>query len=208
MKILDVVQGTEAWKAARLGVVTASEIDALVSPEWKVRTGDGPRSYLCAKVAEKLLGYASEGGSWATDQGVLLEKTAIPWYEFLHDVQVQRVGFCISDDGYYGCSPDGLLGDEGGLELKCPQGENHVRNLIMGEVPKQYRAQVQFSMFVTGRRWWKFVSYNSFLPKLVLHVEADPAAHAAFRTALDAFIPQYATALARVQSLMPQGRAA
>lgn len=205
MKILNVKQGEQDWKSARLGVVTASEIDALVSPEWKVRTGDGPRSYLCAKVAERILGFAPEGGSWASDQGVLMEKTAVPWFEFANDVKVRRVGFCVSDDGFFGCSPDGLIGEDGGIELKCPQGEAHVQYLLGGEVPKKYRAQVQFSMFVTGRPWWKFVSYSSYLPKLVLHVEADPVAHAAFRTALDAFIPQYTASLAKIQAMMTTG---
>lgn len=205
MKILDVKQGSVEWLAVRHGVVTASEIDALVSPEWAVRKGEGPRTYLSTKIAEKLMGWRPEANTFAMDQGTILETIAIPWYEFAHDVKINRVGFCLSDDSRYGCSPDGLIGEDGGVEIKCPTPPKHISYLLAGEVPKDYRSQVQFSLFVTGRKWWKFVSYSNYLPALVLHVLPDPEAHAAFRSALSIFNQSYDAAMATVTAKMQAG---
>lgn len=209
MKILDVKQGSVEWLAARHGVVTASEIDALVSPEWAVRKGEGPRTYLSTKIAEKLMGWRPEANTFAMDQGQILETIAIPWYEFAHDVKINRVGFCLSDDSRYGCSPDGLIGEDGGVEIKCPTPPKHISYLLAGEVPKDYRAQIQFSLFVTGRAWWKFVSYSNYLPPLIVHVLPDPNAQGAFRMALDRFIPEFDAAMEAVKARMvTTGRAA
>src|SRR5882757_11245793 len=122
MKTLTCKQGSSEWAAARLGVVTASEIDALVSPTWKIRTGQGVDTYLYRKLAEKVMGYAGDGGgTFAMDQGNIIEKIAIPYYAFTYNVDVKTVGFCLSDDGRIGCSPDGLIGDFSGIEIKSPQ---------------------------------------------------------------------------------------
>ena len=205
MKIHDVKQGSGEWLACRLGVVTASEIGALVSPLWKVREGDGVRTYLYQKLAERVMGWRDPGpNTWAMDQGKIVETMALPWYEFAFDAKIDRVGFITSDDGRIGCSPDGLL-EDGGIEIKAPQPPTHLRYLLANEVPAQYRAQVQFSMFVTGRPWWKFVSYSPFLPPLVLHVERDPKAQDALKTATDLFLAELDAAETRVRALMPQG---
>lgn len=205
MKIIDCKQGSTEWFRARAGVVTASEVDALVTPEGAIRKGDGVRTYLYQKVAEKLYGFlASEGGAgWAADQGKLLEEIALPWFAFEYDVKVDRAGFCVGEDPRTGCSPDALIGDDCGLEIKSPQPTHHVRYLLEGVVPKAYVPQVQMSMYVTGRPRWMFVSYSRDLPKLVLTVERDPAFQAALGKALAAFLADYDAALAKVRALMP-----
>jgi len=212
MKTLNCIQGSTEWHAARKGVVTASEIDALVTPEWKVRTGEGVTTYLHTKLAEAVLGYsASEmhgGGSFAMEQGQLLEKMAVPFFELVTDLGVDRVGFCVSDDGRIGCSPDGLIGYDGGIEIKCPLPPKHLEYLLGNEVPKAYRAQVQFSMYVTGRRWWKFMSfypYTQHMRPLIVHVEADPKAHESFTIALDMFFERFDAARAKVEAMQTQG---
>ncbi len=196
MKIYDMAQGTPEWHRIRRGVVTASEIDALVSPEWKPRTGQGPDTYLCTKLAERMAAGDDEeevGGapSWAADQGHILENLAIPWFEFETGLPVRRVGFCLSDDQRIGCSPDGLIGEDSGIEAKCPQPTEHVRTLREGAVPKKYLAQVHFSMLVTGRASWWFVSYSRDLPKLKVLVERDDNIQAKLQAAVDAFLAEF-----------------
>lgn len=202
MKTLPVKQGSEEWKAARLGVVTASEIDALITPLWKVRTGEGPETYRCMKLCEKLLGYSPEdAGTFAMDQGSLVETLARPWYSFQYNVEVQTVGFCVSDDGKIGCSPDGLIGDDCGLEIKCPQPPRHLKYLMAGEIPPEYRAQVHFSMYVTGRPKWKFLSYSRQFPALVVNVERDPKIDAAIKCALDVFFESFDATYAKLKAM-------
>lgn len=187
MKILDVKQGSDEWLAARLGIVTASELDALVTPLWKARTGDGTRTYLARKIAERWRGQpltAYHGGSM--EQGSLREDEAFSWYELDRDVTMRKVGFILTDDGKMGCSPDGLM-DDGGIEIKCPEPHTHVGYLLDGELPSEYRAQVYGSMLVTGLPRWNFMSYCRGFPPLVLTIESDPAVMEAIRSAVAAF---------------------
>jgi putative phage-type endonuclease len=209
VKIIDCKQGSPEWLQARLGVVTASEMDALVSPTWEVRKGEGPKTYLYRKLAERLMGAPlSDGGTWAMDQGNIGETMARPWYEFQNDVDVRTVGLCVTDDGRAGASPDGLVGEDGGLEIKCPQPAKHLEYLDAGEVPKQYRVQVQMFLYVTGRQWCDFISYSPFLPQLVVRVTPDTEAALAISEALAGFYMKFDATLARITSRMPaQGRA-
>ena len=205
MKILTMKQGSSEWAAARLGVVTASEIDALVSPLWKVRTGQGPHSYLCTKLAERLMGYSKAdtfGGTFSTDQGAVIEQLAIPAYEFQNDVKVDRVGFCVSDDGRIGASPDGLVGEDGGLEVKSPQAPACIEYFLAGVCPPDYLGHVQFSLFVTGRKWWDFMAFHRFLPALTVRVYPNEVAHDAFRSALAKFNADFDSSLAKLQPLL------
>lgn len=199
MKIIECKQNTTEWINARLGVVTASEIDALVTPTGKVSSGKGVETYLYKKLTERVLGMPlSDFSSFAMEQGAIVELEAVPWYAFAHNVMVQRVGFCTSDDGKYGFSPDGLIGEEGGLEIKSPQPAKHLQYLLEGKVPDDYVLQVQFSLYVSQRKWWKFVSYSRQLPALVLNVEPDPKIQVAIGQALGDFLPKFDAKLAQV----------
>jgi len=113
VKILDIKQGSDEWLTARLGLVTASELDALITPGWKVKDMDsaGPRTYLFKKIAEAWLGRpVNQFGSFAMEQGQIIEPEARPWFELAHDCEVSTdAGFIIGDDGRCGCSPDGLI---------------------------------------------------------------------------------------------------
>ena len=200
MKIHDVEQGSVEWLLLRSTMPTASEFDALVSPLGKVRTGEGPATYLAKKVAE-----AWQGGplpsfsSYATEQGTILESAdAVPWFEFEFNTTVRRVGFITTDDGKCGCSPDGLLDDDCGLEIKAPQAHTHTRYLLDGVLPSDYVLQVQGSMFVTGFKRWKFLSWRRGFPPLLLTIERDEKIQAAIREALDAFNVKFAEAMAKM----------
>lgn len=202
MKTFSCQQGSTEWSQLRLGCVTASEVDALITPLWKPRTGEGVETYLCKKVCEKMLGWSpDELGGFAIDQGKLIETIAIPWFAFQHDCEPKRVGFCKSDDGRIGCSPDALLGDDNGLEIKSPQPPAHLKYLLKNEVPPEYRAQVHFSMLVTNRPRWTFCSFSRQLPPLVVHVERDEKIQAAIREAVAAFLARFDDTLARVGDL-------
>jgi len=205
VKIIDCEQRSTEWFRARCGVVTASEIDALVTPKWKIREGQGVETYLCQKVAEKIMGWSKDElqplSAWVVDQGKIVETIAIPWYEFEFNTKVRRVGFCVSDDGRIGCSPDGILPNGEGLEIKSPQPDNAIRYLLAGKVPDDYLPQIHFSMYVTGFKAWNFCSYSRHLPALVLRVERDEAIQLVLEQALDAFYAKMDAALARIESL-------
>lgn len=208
MKILDVKQGSEEWFKARAGVVTASEFDNLISPEWKARVGQGRDAYLYRKLAERCMGIPLEqGGSWSTDQGKILEKEALPWVAFTRDANIERVGFITSDDGRIGCSPDGLIGDDGGIEAKCPNPDTHLKYLLSGEVPKEYRAQVYGSMYVTGRAWWYFLSYSRHFPPLLLKVERDEEIMDKIGYAIDWFLEDFSAAFNRIVEIKDETNA-
>lgn len=203
MKIVECKQGTTEWQMARLGLPTASEFDRLVTPLWKIKDGDGPQTHVLEKVAERVMGYAPESvNTFSMGQGSLLEHEAIPLLEGVYDLKVDKVGFCTTDDGRIGCSPDGLIGDEGGIEVKAPEAHTHLKYLLGGVVPKDYVAQVQGCLYVTGRKWWKFMSYNRHFPPLVVHVEPDPAAQSAIKVALERFLREYDAAYEKLQAML------
>lgn len=198
MKIIDVQQGSVEWGMARAGIPTASEFDNLVTPEFKVRTGEMPRTYLAKKLAEKWQGAPLvTNNTFDMDVGTILEGESIPWFELETGLQVQRVGFITTDDGRIGCSPDGLLLDSG-IECKCPRIETHVKYLMSGELPKEYAHQVHGSMFVTGYDSWRFLSYRRHLPPLLLTVERDEKIQAALTEALAGFLAAFDAGWARL----------
>jgi hypothetical protein len=194
MRIYDVKQGTEEWIDARLGIVTASELDALISPTWKIRTGEGPRTYLFRKLAEAwLCKPVVSFGSYVTEQGNILEPEARPWFELANSCDVStKAGFILADDNRCGCSPDGIIEAKGeGLEIKCPQETNAVRYAIDGVLPTDYELQVHGSLYVTGFARWHFLSYHRRLPKLHIVVERDEAKCAIIAEALAGFYAKF-----------------
>ena len=203
-----VPQGSEAWLLLRRGKPTASEFHNLVTPEFKIRTGQTPQSYIYAKAAEMFCGITQEdqANSWAMQQGTMLESEAIPYYELVHDVKVRRVGFVTTDNCRIGCSPDGLIGEDGGIEIKSPQPPKHVQNLMEGIVPKEYLPQIHGSMFVTGRPWWIFMSYSRKFPPLIVCVERDERIQAVLREALDGFLARFDETMAKIESMGPKKR--
>lgn len=202
MKILPAPQGSVDWMLARSGIPTASEFDALVTPEFKLRTGDMPRTYLAKKVAEAWQGGPLAGFNvFDMDQGKILETEAVPWFELEYGQTVERVGLITTDDGRVGCSPDGLIGDESGIEIKCPEVHTHVGYLLNGWLPKDYAAQVHGSMFVTGRARWKFLSYRRHFPPLLLTIERDEKIQSTLSAALHLFLGKFDAAMAHLTEI-------
>lgn len=199
MKILECEQGSGEWLKARLGILTASTLDALVTPEGKLRTGQGPETYLYRKLCERLLGFSTEfSGSYDMEQGQVLEREARGWYAFERNLDVREVGMCLTDDGRVGASPDGLIGEDGGIEIKCFAPENALRTLLTCDVPKDYVVQVQTSLWVTGRAWWDFLSYSRQWPAFVLRVEPDAKMQKAIGDAIETFYAKFDPLCARI----------
>jgi YqaJ-like viral recombinase domain len=182
-------QNSMEWLSARSGVVTASEFDQIVTAKFEQRDGQMPKTYLATKVAEKWTGGALPGAmTLDMEFGKIREEEAIPAYEFEFSEKITRVALITSDDGRIGCSPDGLIGDEGGIEIKCPEAKTHVKYLLAGEVPPDYLPQIHGAMLVTGRKWWKFMSYRRHFPMMVKTVHRDEEIMEALQEALQPFL--------------------
>lgn len=195
-------QNSLEWLIARLGIPTASEFDNLVTPKWEIRKGEMPATYLSKKLAEAWSRSPLPGFSTIDmELGHVKEEEAVPWYEFEFSETIERVGFITTDDGRVGCSPDGLIGADGGIEIKCPAPHTHVKYLLGGELPKDYAAQVQGCMFVTDRQWWRFLSYCRGFPPLILFIERDDAAQKSIAEALGLFLDKLHAGMARLQKI-------
>ena len=122
---------------------------------------------------EKIIGTKEESyQNEAMKRGVELEPEARLCYELMTGNTVKQVGLCMSDFGY-ACSPDGLVGEDGGIEIKCPTLATHTCYLFHNELPSEYFQQVQGNLLVTGRKWWDFVSYYPNMKTLIVRVERD-----------------------------------
>lgn len=171
MIILDVEQGTQEWLEARLGVPTASNYSKLVTSIGKPSTQ--AEKYINELIAQKITGKLPDTfKSDAMERGNELEAQARAYYEFMTDNEVSEVGLILNDDGA-GCSPDGLIGDDGGIEIKCPLASTHVGYLRAGKLPTAYVQQVQGCMYITGRKWWDFVSFHPEIESMIIRVERD-----------------------------------
>ena len=189
MKIIDCQQGTAEWKQARCGVVTASCLDKIITPSTGKLSAAAPK-YLARLAAEWFIGEPMEDYvSPYMVRGTDLEAEARLWYSFDSGHDVQQVGFIVRDDGLVGCSPDGLIGDDGGLELKNPGIEQHMVYVLNDRLlVSDYRTQVQGCMFVTGRKWWDLCSFSPVLPSIRVRVERDEEFIAAMAAAVDQFV--------------------
>ena len=202
MIVHDVQQGTEEWKSLRLGIPTASELDNLITDAGMPRKGEMPRTYRAVKLAERWTGAPLQSfGGGVIEQGKIGEAEAVSRYEFDHDCKVERAGFITTDDKRFGCSPDGVVSNAYGLEIKCPQPVNHIKWLLAGGVPDEHILQCHGGMYATGMDRWRFVSYCPGFPMLVADVARDGDMIDAISEALEAFHEQLEQDYARLIEL-------
>jgi hypothetical protein len=198
MIIVPCIQRSPEWWRARRGIPTASGFDRILTT--KLKPSAGMEKYICELVAERMSEPADDGDQYVSPamwHGMQAEKEAREWYSLNSEHAVTEVGFCLSDCRRWGCSPDGLVGDEGGLELKCPMLKTHTEYVLKGKVPPKFLSQIHGALLITGRKWWEFVSYAPGLTPLQFRVE--PGAHTeALAAALEVFWVKYKDALARV----------
>lgn len=190
MRVVECEQGSAEWQQARLGIPTASQADRIITPKTRKASSQAV-DYRNRLLAEWLTGFPMEPVTtmWM-ERGVELEPEARQWYSFQRDVEVEQVGFILRDDGLFGGSPDGLIGGDGVLEIKCPTLSHHVGYLI-GDGP-DHTGQVQSLMYLTGRVWADVVSYNPDLPPVVRRVERDEQYIADLVAVLDIFLADLA----------------
>jgi putative phage-type endonuclease len=165
MKAIDAPQGSEAWLAARIGLVTASRIADVIA---KTKTGPSMSraGYLGELVAERLTGQSAEGGFMNDDmrRGLELEPEARMAYEIRTGRIVEEVGLVLHPTMRAGASPDGLV-DDGLLEIKCPRTHVHIEYLLAGKPPAKYLPQMAWQCVCTGRAWCDFASYDPKMPE-------------------------------------------
>jgi putative phage-type endonuclease len=171
------IQGSQEWLLARVGKVTASRIHDIVATTKSGGFTAGRKNYLAELITERLTGTpAPSFQSAAMAYGSECEPEARAAYSFQMDVDVQEVGFTphhsLAD---VGCSPDGFVGDDGLIEIKCPNTATHLDTLLHGKIDPEYITQMQAQMACTGRKWCDFVSYDKRLPEpMRLYVRRVP----------------------------------
>jgi hypothetical protein len=187
----DLIQGSDEWHDQRRGMVTASVVGQLVTPSTlKVASNDTARGLIASLVAERITGYTEASFMNADmERGVMHEPLARERYAEVNGVEVAEVGFMVRtfSGGQLGYSPDGLVGDDGLLEIKCPRAKTHLRTVIADEVPAYNMAQCQAGLLVAGRKWIDFVSFCAGQPMWTKRVHPDPKWQAVIAEAVALF---------------------
>lgn len=196
----EVVQLSDEWWAVRRGVVTSSVIGRLITPAKLAVAGNEAARLVVAEItAERITGHTDQGGmSWDMIRGREHEPYARDAYSTNHG-PVREMGFMARDDWGFpiGWSPDGLVGDDGCIEIKCPRAKRHLATIVADEVPAEHAAQIQTALLVSGRAWCDFVSFYGGMPLYRKRVLPDPRwadAILAAVTALEAHAEQLAAA--------------
>ena len=198
---LHIEQGSDEWKQARLGHVTASNIAEVMSKGKGNAEAVGRYKYKVRLVAERLTMTAGESYANAAMQwGIEQEQFACIEYEAATNQFVDKVGFVLHPEiEWVGVSPDRFVGHEGLIEVKCPNTTTHLDYLFENKVPSEYYKQIQCQLWVTGRQWCDFISYDPRLPKrnqlLIVRTERDEKLIAEMKTETEKF-------LAEVQNLI------
>jgi len=158
-------QGSAEWHAARLGKATASRVADIIA-RTKSGWSTSRENYLAELVVERLTGVAYEGYSNAAMAwGTQMEPEARAQYAFVADVDVEEVAFVPHPRiTMAGASPDGLIGAEGLVEIKCPQSATHIATLLGEPIAGKYVTQMMWQMACTGRAWCDWVSWDPRLP--------------------------------------------
>src|SRR5690625_288523 len=172
------VQGTPEWLEARAGILTASTIGQLITAKTiKPAMNDRSRGLCHTLIAERITGHVEPVfPNRAMTRGTLLEPEARRIYAEQTGHDVDEVGFASVDTDTYrlGSSPDGLVGETGGIEINSPPAKVHVSTVLSGVIPDYNRAQVQAFLHVTGREWCDFISYYPGEPLYIIRDYPDP----------------------------------
>jgi putative phage-type endonuclease len=171
----DVIQGSEEWLALRCGLLTASEMKLVVTPTLKIANNDKTRSHVYELAAQRITGYVEP--SYISDdmlRGMDDEHRAKEVYK-KHYSPIKEVGFVVNKIKWVtmGCSPDGLVGDDGIIECKSRRQKYQLETIANDEVPSEYIIQIQTILMITERKWCDFVSYSGGMPMFVKRVEAN-----------------------------------
>jgi putative phage-type endonuclease len=209
----EIIQGSDEWKALRLGKVTASRVSDVVA-RTKTGYGAGRANYMAQLIAERLTGTVAEAyTNAAMIHGTECEPEARAAFEFYQGVTVKEVAFVPHPKiDQAGCSPDGLVGDDGLVEIKCPNTATHLDTLLGQAVPSKYEVQMQFQMACTGRQYCDFVSYDPRMPEnmrlFIKRLPRDDKRIAELESEIAAFLLEMAVKLSELNSIYGEKEAA
>jgi putative phage-type endonuclease len=199
-----IAQGSPEWFAVRCGKVTASRVADVIATT-KTGFAASRANYMAELIAERLTqstapSFTNAAMQWGTDQ----EPHARAAYSFRHDVDVEEIAFVDHPEiAMTGASPDGLVGADGLVEIKCPNTATHLETLLGGRVPAKYVIQMQWQMACTGRAWCDFVSFDPRLPAsmslFVERVQRDASFILHLETEVAAFIAEIDDKVARLR---------
>lgn len=202
----EIIQGSHEWHQVRLGKVTASRVADVVA---KTKSGYGASraNYMAQLIAERLTGTPAESFSnaamqWGTDK----EPDARAAYEFRTDADVKEVGFVDHPSIVMtGASPDGLVGLDGLVEIKCPNTSTHLETLLSGAIAGKYETQMFWQMACTESKWCDFVSYDPRLPAsmclFVKRLYRDDARIAELESEVGSFLKELDDKVVRLREL-------
>lgn len=211
----DLIQGSDAWLAARCGLLTASEIKLILTPTLKTASNEKERAHIYELLAQRITGYVEpqyvsddmiRGTCDEVEARILYAKTYAP---------VQEMGFITNDRWGFtlGYSPDGLVGDDGLIECKSRRQRFQVETIAKGEMPVDYALQVQTGLLISERQWLDFISYSGGLPMATIRVYPDAVVQMAILEAAGAFearlaqrMHEYQAALESASRLIPTER--
>lgn len=209
----EIIQGSDEWKALRLGKVTASRVADVVA---RTKTGYGASraNYMAQLIAERLTNTVAEAyTNAAMIHGTECEPEARAAFEFYQGVTVKEVAFVPHPKiDQAGCSPDGLIGEDGLVEIKCPNTATHLETLLGQAVPAKYETQMQFQMSCTGRQWCDFVSYDPRMPEnmrlFIKRLPRDDKRIAELEAEIASFLLEMTVKLSELNSLYGEKEAA
>jgi YqaJ-like viral recombinase domain len=171
----DCQQYGSEWWAIRRGLPTASQFHRIITPA-KMGLSSGCKGYIAELIGDELNPAYPEVNDTATAamrRGSLMEPQARWLYQCWANADVSPVGICLTDCGRFGTSPDGLVGDEGCVEFKCPSPAVFAGYVLDGGVPSDYLPQVHGHLLVTGRQWCDFFAYLPGRPPFIVRVEPN-----------------------------------
>lgn len=216
----DLVQGTEEWANARLGLLTASELGMILTPKTlKIASNDKVRGHVWELLSQRVNGWVDEGfTSYAMARG--WEDEAMARYIYSENVApVEEVGFITNNgwgllsDGWgftLGYSPDGLVGDDGLIECKSRMPKYQVEVIATNTIPDEHIIQVQAGLLISGRKWLDYISYSAGVPPAIIRAYPDERIHEAIIEAAAAFeatlAEKRAEYEARIEAMKRKGR--
>ena len=161
-------QRTDEWYQIRLGRLTGSDFHTFLG------SSETKKNKLLQKAAEKITGESDEEHIITEDiqRGIDLEDEAILMYEMQTGNTVDKVGF-IERDEFSGCSPDGLVGEEGIIEVKCPKQSVFLKQVVEDKIKPEYYTQIQYNLFISGRKWCDYIAYNKKFPLFIKRFNVD-----------------------------------
>lgn len=199
IEVFEFDQGSDEWTQARLGIVTASRFATVMAEGRKGAESKTRAEYMRKLAGEIITGEPMDNYRNADmERGQIMEDEARNFYCFERNVDTRRVGFI--RNGKMGCSPDSLIGDDRGLEIKTCLAHIQIERLERDDLPPEFKAQVQGSMLVSGRPLWDFVSYWPKLPLLVVTVQRDNGYIANLKGEIDRFNDELEALVARIMS--------